>query len=328
MKGMTLRMLAVLAALSLVVAACDSDDSTPVADTGGGGQDVVTGDDTATGEDVPAGADYVWLEFAIDDSANACYGDAELEWKGSFTYDAATNTLTYDPTWGGGAGPYVPLYDDGPLSAGGHEAEGATAGDHILTARVKMLSPDEETTVEYGAQVADGAAWIWQGSNGTVVVPAGSTDTITATGLTLAATGDIDLKLELHTVALDAGFPFDPATDTVTIKGEFTNWAEVALLDDGQKGDTAADDGIFTFLLSENVAHCGGLLMLADDYEFVYVISGVEYKDGNGDALATGVTAWTDYETRGTWSAEDVIQVTGGLGGKNTAVHVGPDDAM
>jgi len=313
MKGMTLRMLAILAALSLMVAACDSDDGTPVADVGGGDQDIVQ-----PPADVPVTPEGLFLEFAIDDSANACYGDAALEWKGNFSYDATTNTITLDPEWGG---PFVPLYDDGPLSAGGHEAEGATAGDHILTARVMMASPTEETTIEYGAHIAEGAAWIWQGANGTLVVPANATGTLTATGMAIAASGTIDLKLELNTAALDAGFPFDAATDTVTIKGEFTNWTEVTLLDDGQKGDTAAGDGIFTFVLSENVTGCTGLLEEGQDYEFVFVISGVEYKDGNGDALPTGVAA--SLKAADTWEAEEVILVTGGLGGKNTAVHVG-----
>ena len=49
--------------------------------------------------------DYVCLSFFIDDSANMVYDDAAmLEWKGSLTWDEATNTVAA----GSWDGPFPP----------------------------------------------------------------------------------------------------------------------------------------------------------------------------------------------------------------------------
>jgi len=55
------------------------------------------------------------------------------------------------------------------------------------------------------------------------------------------------------------------------------------MFDDGTKGDETADDGIYTFVLSENVGagtnlKHAGLLNTGDVAQFVFVIKGVEYK--------------------------------------------------
>lgn len=318
------KLLAVLAVFSLLAAtACEGDSGTPATADTAGGSDTVTGDtaagDTAAGD--VAGESYAWLWIAVDSTGNECYGDADIEWKGSFVYDAATNMITFDGSW---TGPYVPLYDDGPLSAGGHEAEGQTAGDHILSALVKIASPEEEATVEYGVQTKEGG-WIWTGAqNGKVVIPAGSTDTFEATGMAIAAAGDVDLKMVIDTAALDAAFPFDPTADTVQLKGTFTQWdaGMATISDDGVMGDDAADDGKYTYVLSENVAGCAGLLMAGATEEFVYMIKGVEYKDGNGDAIPAGVTAYTK-APGGAWEIEVITMIEGGMGSMNTGFVVG-----
>src|SRR5205807_1305280 len=77
----------------------------------------------------PAGT--IVLGFSVDDSNNKVFADKDMEWKGSMIYDATTNKATFAGDWNGGNGPYAPLYDDGPLSQGGHEPEGSKAGDHI-----------------------------------------------------------------------------------------------------------------------------------------------------------------------------------------------------
>src|SRR5437660_1372237 len=75
----------------------------------------------------PAGT--VAVNFSVDDTANKVWKDKEMVWKGAMIYDAATNKISYDSNWGG---PWAPLYDDGPWTAGGHEPDGATAGDHVF----------------------------------------------------------------------------------------------------------------------------------------------------------------------------------------------------
>jgi hypothetical protein len=131
-------------------------------------------------------ADHVAVNFTIDDSASATYDDTSgLAWKGSFSYNAATRILTYNGAW---PGPYVPVYDDGPWPTGGHEPSTATANDNIWGVTV-WISNSTGVTLEYGAisGSVDGSdgVWIWSGANGTVVIPAGATVPIDATGLVL-----------------------------------------------------------------------------------------------------------------------------------------------
>src|SRR5205807_5054183 len=103
----------------------------------------------------------------------------DMEWKGSMLYDAATNKVTMDSTWGG---PWAPLYDDGPWTSGGHEPAGANAGDHIFGTVVFVTPPATGSDtyayglVDHSAPYNDG--WIWQGPpgvNGSFTVPAGAT---------------------------------------------------------------------------------------------------------------------------------------------------------
>lgn len=245
----------------------------------------------------------VLVGFTIDDSANAVFADGELEWKGSFAYDAATNTLTRDPTW---SGPFPTLFDDGPLSAGGHEPEGATAGDHRWGIAVWAIAPlTGADAYEYGANdktVANG--WLWRGTNGSFAVAAGATEGITAGGLVLPPFGTTDFKVTIDTSALapplmlvDAGAaPWDVAA--VAVKGSAWMWTEIPLVDDGSHGDEIAFDGKFTFVLSEYVGRGNrfphsGLLSSGDSVEFVFVFGGMEYKSIAGVAHLAGVEAFT-----------------------------------
>src|SRR6266852_4305066 len=89
----------------------------------------------------PAGT--VAVNFSVDDTANKSYtadatGKSDLQWKGAMIYDSTKNTITADPTWGG---PWAVLYDDGPWTSGGHEPDGATAGDHIWGVAVFVTPP-------------------------------------------------------------------------------------------------------------------------------------------------------------------------------------------
>ena len=87
----------------------------------------------------PAGT--VVVGFSVDDTANKVFKDKDMQWKGAMIYDAATNKITADATWGG---PWASLYDDGPWTAGGHEPAGATAGCRGSTFRLGSVWPESD----------------------------------------------------------------------------------------------------------------------------------------------------------------------------------------
>ncbi len=240
----------------------------------------------------PAGT--VAINFSIDDTANQTYVDGELQWKGSFAFDDTTRLLTFDGAW---AGPWAKLFDDGPWTAGGHEPEGATAGDHIWGITVFFAVPAAETTFEYGA-VDDLGNWIWAGdTNGTFTVPAGASEPVTADGMTIEAFGTVDLKITLDTSNMNPSFSFNPFIDTVALKGDFIGWSLLPCVDDGTNGDASAADGIYTFVLSSRVgpgtsSPHAGLLYSGDALEFLLVISDVEYKV-DATAVTDGVMAFS-----------------------------------
>jgi len=277
-------------------AACGDDDKKETDTTENDTTVTDTGDDTmesdTTEADTTVTGDYATIVFTIDDSANKTYDATDgLAWKGSFSYDAATNIVTLDTTWGG---PFPMLFDDGTHGD-------ATAGDNIWTCAIDFATPEADVTFEYGAVSGsvDGSdgSWIWNGNgNGTVTVPAGETGTVTATGMVVEPFGDVDLKLtiDLSNSAenLDPLFA-DADYSTVTVKGNKWGWNEVTMVDDGTAGDDTADDDIFTFTLSENLGKHEGLLKTGDQAAFVFVLDSVEYKV---DAVpsSTGVNAYLD----------------------------------
>lgn len=276
-------------------AACGDDPKTETdttatdttTDTGGDiAADTVETDTTVTG-------DFATLVFTIDDSANGTYDATDgLAWKGSFSYDAATNIVAFDNSWGG---PFPMLYDDGTHSD-------ATAGDHIWTCGILFATPAADQEFGYGAisGSVDGSdgSWIWQGGNGSVTVTAGETGTVTATGLVIAAFGTTDLKLtiDVSDSGANLGGAFDLGTGaytTVKVKGSAWGWVEVEMTDDGTKGDDTAGDEIYTFLLSENLTKHTGLLVAGAEPAFVFVLDGVEYKV-DGAPPTDGVNAFLD----------------------------------
>jgi hypothetical protein len=265
----------------------------------------LAGCSSTTTEDSGTPETTVSVYFTIDDTANKVFtandgGASDLEWKGAFKYAKATGKITADSTWGG---PFPALYDDGPVSAGGHEPEGNTAGDHKWGIAVKVEPPATGTAnYEYGAQDATTQGWLWRGTNGKFSVAAGATSAITATGLTLLAFGTNDLKLVIDTGALVArpNLP-DGGTatwdlSTIKVKGSAWGWKEATAYDDGTHGDDTSGDSKYTFILSNaigagNLAPHSGLLASGDSAEFVWVFSGNEYKDANGQS-SVGVTAF------------------------------------
>jgi hypothetical protein len=252
----------------------------------------------------PAGT--VAVGISIDDTANKVYKDKEMLWKGGMLYDATTNKVTKDSTW---AGPWAPLYDDGPFSKGGHEPEGSVAGDHIFGTVVFVTPPAAQSdTWEYGLvdHVYDDG-WIWPGSqNGTFAVAAGAVNDIKADGATLKKFGTTDLQLTLNKAQI-AGNQWD--LSKVTAKGSGSwGWKEVPL--------TLDSAGNYVFTLSQfagttTLPHTG-LLNRGDTQEFVFVFNGTEYTtDGQIHATA-GVTATVKAQGASGWTKVAVQTQTSG----------------
>lgn len=248
-------------------------------------------------EGFPQPENTVALSFTIDASGRpGFYVNEGLEWKGSFTYDKATRLLTYSADWAGGNGPYAPLYDDGPWDKGGHEPKGAVAGDNKFGITAFLPKQTEALEIKYGAQIPagpncgnSGGCWIWKGSDGSVTIPAGSTTPVTAAGLMLDPDGTNDLRLTLDTNNLGGTFEL-PAGTKPQVKGTFSDWSPEETYDDGTHGDATASDGIYTYTLSLNAIR---RLKLASgaNAEFIWVVGGVEYKDGSAGEL-NGVKAF------------------------------------
>ncbi len=273
----------------------------------------------------------VAVDFTVDDTANKQWQSQELEWKGAMLYDTATRKVTYDSTW---AGPWAKLYDDGPWNRGGHEPNNAVAGDHKLGVTVFVTPPATGSqTYEYGLRDATNpdpanGGWVWVGSNGSFTVNAGATAAITAAGQTFPAHGTVDLRLTIDTHNLGAG-TWD--TSRVAVKGSAWGWSEVDLHDDGTHGDATSGDGIYTYVLSQNLNQNAppypGLLKSGDRPEFIFVFgtapNSKEYKDSSAVAEKTGVTAGTKAASASDFTNQ-TLQITGGtgLGSGNTFIEV------
>jgi len=276
------------------------------------------------------------IRFRVDDTANRTYQDGQMKFTGSFSWDAATNTITYATSWLPTDGPFPPLYDDGPWSAGGHEPEGAAAGDHRFDCEV-WFKADEETTFEYGV-LNEFDRWIWIGPNGVVTVPKGSQDVVELPGLTLPPFGETDLKVTLDLAVIHPDFgmvaPYDPFTGLgyrIYLKSSANSWTPVELLDDGQRGDDVAGDGVFTYVQSQNLGPHDGRLYEGQHAQFVFVFAmegvepddGLEYKVENHCATE-GVKAYTDHGTPGSFHEEPILLERDSRGKVfNTTVIVG-----
>lgn len=256
------------------------------------------------------------IRFFVDDSANQTYKDGEIRWTGSFSWDEATNTIKYAVSWLPSDGPYPPLYDDGPMSEGGHEPEGAKAGDHIFECEVWFIA-EEDTIFYYGAlDKYDG--WIWIGPNGQFTVPAHSTDTIKVQGLVIPPFGEYDLKVTIDLKELNKEFSGITSADyDIYYKSSANSWHTVQLVDDGQKGDEKAGDDVFTYVHSEHLSEHVGLIAEGQHVQFVFMfvvkgedpkLGGAEYKVGIPVQCALeGVKAYSDYKTKGSFHEEKII---------------------
>lgn len=334
-----------LAVTWLVIAsACSGDGSPPVAMADTGEADAVGADGLVTGDGLggdgiagdgeggdgggascqgtpPAG--HAALRFSVDDQARRTFQGGEMAWTGSFSLDEVTNVIVRATSWLPTDGPFPLLYDDGPRAACGHEPPDATAGDHVFTTEVWFL-PDSsaDTTFEYGLLNEDDG-WMWVGPNGTLVVPAGSADAFVAEGLVIPPCGDADLELTLDLSQMGGGFegavtPWvgetRPSHD-VYVKGTMNTWTDVLLVDNGKRGDAVARDGVYTFVLSENLGKHDCRLLAGDHPQFVFSITraeqpvadGQEYKNEAGEAVADGVTARVDPTGDGAWEAAEVF---------------------
>lgn len=292
----------------------DADSPGDAADAAGG-----TGDAAGSCEGAPPPG-HATIRFAVDDRARRTFQDGELVWTGSFALDRDTNVITFATSWLPTDGPFPLLYDDGPRATCGHEPPDAVAGDHVFATEVWFAAdPQEDTTFEYGL-LNEFGTWMWVGPNGRVVVPAGSSDVVPADGMVIPPCGEADLELTIDLRALDAGFvnPDDPITpwsgDTppnrdVYVKGTMNMWTDVLLVDNGKRGDAVEKDGIYTFVLSENVGKHDCLLLAGEHAQFVFTFAlpeqppatGSEYKDLDGAAIAGGVAARLDPTGGGAW---------------------------
>lgn len=334
----TYRVLAFFVA-SLLLACASSPEQPPASsptdgvDAGQTNQDAQLSETTT---DVPAGQarwtrpdGYCSIVFVVDDTANGTYLDAEMEWNASLVYDPSDNVAVFTTSWLPEEGPYPPLYDDGPYTTGGHEAEGQMAGDSIFSTEVFFLA-EEDTTFEYGL-INDLDHWIWSGPNGQATVIAGETGTIETQGFAFEAFGDIDIRVTLDTNNLHEEFPFDAEADSLFVKGSMISWRPIQLLDNGERGDAAADDGIYTLTLSEYLGPHDGTLSLGQEAQFVFVFfeaEGLEYKLA-GDALANGVAAYSAWDDNqpGVFLEEELLLLPESRGlALNTAIRVGSDD--
>ncbi len=241
----------------------------------------------------------VRVGFSVDDRENRIYGAGDLKWKGSFLYDAATQTLTFDPAWTGalpGAEPlsgWPTLYDDGSWTRGGHEPEGAQPGDHVWGISALVTVPDTEAlTFEYGLIDATyerqyGNGWIWSGLNGHFTVAPDATGPITAPGIRFDKYGKTNLRLVLDTRELAAieGHTWD--TSFVGVKSSWWGWGVFGMADEG--------DGVYAFdlgkLLALGALPHTGFLKKGAAAEFVFVLGEAEYKGLDGAALLDGVKA-------------------------------------
>jgi|GEM_PF-375545 len=279
---------------------------------------------------------YAAIRFKVDDTASKTYKDGQMKWTGSFSWNRLDNTIVYASSWLPTDGPFPPLYDDGPWTEGGHEPEGAVAGDHIFEKEV-FFKAEKETTFEYGV-LNEYDRWIWIGPNGQFTVPAGYDGIIEAKPLIIPAFGETDMRVMIDMKHLHPDFspikPFDPETETgyyVYFKSSANSWTPVQLLDNGEKGDEVAGDLVFTYHHKENLGPHDGLLYHGQHVQFVFVFAtpdqspdeGIEYKSGS-NCVTEGVTAQTDFGTPGSFHDEPILMERDSRGYVfNTTIIVG-----
>lgn len=262
------------------------------------------------------------VNFSVDDRLNRIYGEGDLKWKGGFLFDPATRVLVRDDSWSGGVElqGFPTLYDDGPWTQGGHEPIGSQPGDHVWGVTV-FVSPDPTSDQAFDYGVIDavyewnyGNGWMWRGTNGRFVVPAGTSSAVTAEGLRFAKFGKWDLGFVVDTKGLlqPPGGTWDVAA--VGVKSSWWGWA-VAPMDD-------TGDGVWTFDLSPwieaGILMHTGFMKQGSSAEFVVVLfdaqgNANEYVIWNFDGTnwvpnfpLDGLTARTRCKNSGTWLPQPI----------------------
>ncbi|MBT9560707.1 MAG: IPT/TIG domain-containing protein [Myxococcales bacterium] len=306
-----------------------ADVVTPDGSDGSDGSDATDGTDGLDGVDGDVPEGFVAIAFYADDSRNRSYLDGQIQFTGSFAWDKAKNEITYASSWLPNEREWPKLYDDGPISEGGHEAGGQTKGDGIFSTEV-LFAPTEETVLEFGA-LNEFGNWIWIGPNGQLTVKPGDGGRVVAGGVTFPKFGDRDLRVAIDLAALDSNFASITAeTHSVYIKGTMNSWTAVQILDNGKQGDETEGDGIFTYLHSSKLGPHDGLVFPGQHVQFVFVFAFKESEPADGqeykfpvDALTAGVTAATWDPTSETWVPEPVILEPDSYGNvKNTSVVI------
>ncbi len=260
------------------------------------------------------------ITFYVDDRDNQTFSDGDMTWTGSWAWNEADNTVVFSAAWGPTDGPYPLLYDDGPISQGGHEMAGAEAGDHIFSTEVYFLAKDD-TEFSYGV-LNELGFWMWEGPNGFIEIPAGSADTYVAQGLTLKPFGTIDVKLTVDIAKVNPSFSFieEWEATNVYVKGSMNMWTPLQILDAGpdlNKGDDVADDGIYTFVQGRNLGKHTGLLQDGQHAQFTFVFgkpdedvaAAAEYKiltEGVQKGATEGVKAYLSCDGGDTWTATEI----------------------
>ncbi len=280
---------------------------------------------------------YATVVLRVDDTANRTYGSGQIYWKGGWKYDSKTNVATIDTTWGGVAdgqlAGWPQLYDDGPISESGHEAEGQKAGDHVHSAAVFIKG--DAKPLEYG-MCDELGNWIWPKKNGTVQIALGSEETLDLGTLTIAAFGTAQALFALDLKHLDPALVCpaeNPACDTAVegeklgftsafIKGTMTNWKSVQM---------NCNSDLYCVYDHTNArkVHGGfgkhdGLLAAKQEVQFVFLLNDTtEYKVPT-DCSVVGVAVATDVATPGVFAGEKIdLREESRSPTKNTAITVG-----
>lgn len=307
-----------LLSLAFVVGGCRDD----LKDAPG---DVVAADDVATPDGVEddsiEGPGFATLTFFVDDRANKTFADGQMKWTGTFSWDEETNFIVFSAAWMPTDGPFPPLYDDGPRSTGGHEMEGAEAGDHIFSAEV-YFNADEDTDFQYGV-LNELDFWMWEGPNGQLTVPKGSQKTFNLEGLALKAFGAVDMKLLVDVAQIHPEFSYVQEWEKINVfsKGTMNMWTPIQILDagpDAKKGDETVDDGVYTFVHGLNLGKHTGLLYEGAHAQFTIMFSkndetyeeAVEYKlltEGTIKGPTEGIEAFIDCAGDGSWAPVEII---------------------
>lgn len=204
------------------------------------------GDDDDPASPPPVEIEYATLVYRLDDSANGSYAAADgLAWRGPFVFDSETGIATVDPAC---TGPFPMLRDDGPISAGGGEPEGETAGDGIWTVAVMVASPENDWTFEHypirGSVGGSDGVMLFADAGGSFTVAAGANGALPVSGPAFVPPSSTalvyftidDSASELYAagdgLAWKGSFSYEPATRVLTWDGSWQG-PYVMLHDDG-----------------------------------------------------------------------------------------------